>query len=144
MSFRWAVSRSGSCIRREKLDYVSSLNRVMALEPELLLPSHGPVVRGNAEITARLTKYRDAIEYVHDEVVKGMNQGKDVYTLMREVGLPANLDVGGAYEKVSWPVRGIYDGDAGWFDMNPASMYELPPDSVYADLARLAVARGRS
>jgi alkyl sulfatase BDS1-like metallo-beta-lactamase superfamily hydrolase len=35
-------------------------------------------------------------------------------------------------------VRGIYDGYAGWYDMNPASMYELPPSSVYPDLVRLA------
>jgi alkyl sulfatase BDS1-like metallo-beta-lactamase superfamily hydrolase len=123
---------------RWALDYVSSLNRVMALEPELLLPSHGPVVRGKTEIAARLTKYRDAIEYVHDEVVKGMNQGKDVYTLMREVRLPAKLDVGDSYGKVAWSVRGIYEGYVGWFDMNPASMYEQAPDSVYPDLVRLA------
>jgi len=53
------------------------------------------------------------------------------------VRLPANLDVGDAYGKVSWSVRGIYEGYIGWFDMNPASMYELPPDSVYPDLVRL-------
>src|SRR5260370_10095624 len=46
---------------RWALDYVSSLNRVTALEPELLLPSHGPVGRGKAETAARLTKCRDAI-----------------------------------------------------------------------------------
>ena len=123
---------------RWALDYVSSLNRVMSLEPELLLPSHGPVVRGGVEIKARLMKYRDAIQYVHDEVVKGMNQGKDVYTLMRDVKLPPNLDVGDAYGKVSWSVRGIYEGYVGWFDMNPAGMYELPPEAVYPDLVKLA------
>lgn len=123
---------------RWALDYVHSLNRVLELQPEILLPSHGPVVKGNREIAARLTRYRDAIQYVHDEVVKGMNQGKDVYTLMREVRLPANLDVGDAYGKVSWSVRGIYEGYVGWFDLNPASMYELPADSVYPDLVKLA------
>ena len=123
---------------RWALDYVNSINRVMDLQPEILLPSHGPVVRGKDEIKARLTKYRDAIQYVHDETVKGMNQGKDVYTLMREVRLPANLDVGDSYGKVSWSVRGIYEGYVGWFDMNPASMYEQPPDAASADLVHLA------
>jgi alkyl sulfatase BDS1-like metallo-beta-lactamase superfamily hydrolase len=123
---------------RPALNYVESLNKVMALEPELLLPSHGRVVRGRSEIAATLTKYRDAILYVHDETVKGMNAGKDVFTLMREIRLPANLDVGESYGRVSWSVRGIYEGYAGWFDLNPATMYDLPPAAADADLVRLA------
>src|SRR5262249_24015940 len=84
------------------------------------------------------TRYRNAIQYVHDEVVKGMNAGKDVYTLMQEIQLPASYDLSQVFGKVNWSVRGIYDGYAGWFDMNPATMYELPPSSVYPDLGKLA------
>jgi alkyl sulfatase BDS1-like metallo-beta-lactamase superfamily hydrolase len=123
---------------RWALDYVESLNKVMALEPELLLPSHGRAIRGRAQIAATLTKYRDAILYVHDETVKGMNQGKDVFTLMREIHLPAKLEVGESYGRVSWSVRGIYEGYAGWFDLNPATMYDLPPTTADADLVHLA------
>jgi alkyl sulfatase BDS1-like metallo-beta-lactamase superfamily hydrolase len=75
---------------------------------------------------------------VHDETVKGMNSGKDVFTLMREIKLPASFDLGESFGKVSWSVRGIYDGYAGWFDMNPSTMYELPVSYVYPDLVRLA------
>jgi alkyl sulfatase BDS1-like metallo-beta-lactamase superfamily hydrolase len=81
---------------------------------------------------------RDAILYVHDETVKGMNAGKDVFTLMREIKLPPELAMGESYGKVSWSVRGIYEGYAGWFDLNPATMYEQPAASVYADVVRLA------
>ncbi len=123
---------------RWALDYVESLDKVMALEPELLLPSHGRVVSGKEKITATLKQYRDAILYVHDETVKGMNRGKDVFTLMREIHLPANLDVGESYGRVSWSVRGIYEGYAGWFDLNPATMYDLSPTAADADLVRLA------
>lgn len=123
---------------RWALDYVNSLNKVLSLKPEILLPSHGLPIRGNAEITRVLTQYRDAIQYVHDETVKGMNAGKDVYTLMRETRLPPSLDVGEAYGKLTWSIRGIYEGYAGWFDLNPAGMYEEPPSSVYADLVELA------
>jgi len=75
---------------------------------------------------------------VHDQTVKGMNEGKDVYTLMREIKLPADLDVGEAYGKVSWSVRGIYDGYVGWFDNNPATMYAAAPNIADADLVALA------
>jgi alkyl sulfatase BDS1-like metallo-beta-lactamase superfamily hydrolase len=127
---------------RWALDYVHSLEKVLALKPEVVLPGHGKPIHGNAEITRLLTRYRDAIQYVHDETVKGMNAGKDVFTLMREIKLPAALDVGESYGKLSWSIRGIYEGYAGWFDSNPATMYELPPSSVYADLMRLAGGTG--
>jgi alkyl sulfatase BDS1-like metallo-beta-lactamase superfamily hydrolase len=123
---------------RWALDYVNSLNKVLALKPEIVLPSHGAAILGNAEIVRRLSRYRDAIQYVHDETVKGMNAGKDVWTLMREVRLPAALDVGESYGKLSWSIRGIYEGYVGWFDLDPATMYETPASAVYADVARLA------
>jgi alkyl sulfatase BDS1-like metallo-beta-lactamase superfamily hydrolase len=123
---------------RWALDWIRSIDTVLALKPEIVLNGHGDPIVGNAEITRRLTRYRDAIQYVHDETVKGMNSGKDAYTLMQEIRLPASFDLSESFGKVSWSVRGIYDGYAGWFDANPSTMYELPPSSVYPDLVRLA------
>ena len=123
---------------RWALDWISSIDKVLALKPEVVLSGHGEPITGNAEITRRLTRFRDAIQYVHDETVKGMNSGKDVFTLMQEIKLPSKFNLTESFGKVSWSVRGIYDGYAGWFDMNPATMYETPPSAVYPDLVRLA------
>jgi alkyl sulfatase BDS1-like metallo-beta-lactamase superfamily hydrolase len=123
---------------RWALDWIKSIDTVMALKPELVLNGHGDPIIGNAEITKRLTRYRDAIQYIHDETVKGMNAGKDVYTLMQEISLPASYNLSQIFGKVSWSVRGIYDGYAGWFDANPSTMFDLPPSSIYPDLVKLA------
>jgi alkyl sulfatase BDS1-like metallo-beta-lactamase superfamily hydrolase len=123
---------------RWALDYVASINKVLKLRPEIVLPSHGLPIVGNDKITARLKQYRDAIQYVHDATVQGMNDGKDVYTLMREIKLPAKLDIGETYGKVAWSVRGIYEGYVGWFDLNPATMYAAPPSVADAELVDLA------
>jgi alkyl sulfatase BDS1-like metallo-beta-lactamase superfamily hydrolase len=123
---------------RWALDYINSLNKVMALGPEIVLPSHGRPVMGGVLVKQTLTRYRDAIQYVHDAVVRGMNDGKDVFTLMREIKLPSELEVGEGYGKLRWSIRGIYEGYAGWFDMDPAAMYDVPASSVYPDIARLA------
>ena len=123
---------------RWALDWIESLNTVLRLKPEIVLNGHGDPIVGNTEITRRLTRYRDAIQYVHDEVVKGMNSGKDVFTLMQEIKLPAKFDLSEVFGKVSWSVRGIYDGYSGWFDGNPTSIYALPPAAVYPDLVKLA------
>ncbi len=123
---------------RWALDYVASINKVLKLEPEIVLPSHGLPIVGQEKIVKRLTQYRDAIQYVHDETVKGMNDGKDVFTLMRDIKLPAELDIGETYGKVAWSVRGIYEGYVGWFDLNPATMYAASPNAADAELVLLA------
>jgi alkyl sulfatase BDS1-like metallo-beta-lactamase superfamily hydrolase len=122
---------------RKALDYVESLNTVLALEPELVLPSHGPVIRGRDEVRQQLTRYRDAILYVHDATVKGMNEGKSVLTLMREITLPPALDVGESYGKLTWSVRGIYEGYVGWYDGNVSTMFG-PPSQAYGEVVTLA------
>lgn len=123
---------------RWALDWIKSIDKVLELKPEIVLNGHGDPIFGNSEITRRLTRYRDAIQYVHDEVVKGMNAGKDVFTLMQEIKLPASFNLTQSFGKVSWSVRGIYDGYAGWYDTNPSTMYETPPASIYPDLVKLA------
>lgn len=123
---------------RWALDYVRALDKAIELRPELLLPGHGEPVRGAAEAAKRLTRYRDAILYVHDATVRGMNEGKDAYALMREIKLPEELAVGESYGKVAWSVRGVYEGYAGWFDGDPAHMYAESAESVYPELVKLA------
>jgi alkyl sulfatase BDS1-like metallo-beta-lactamase superfamily hydrolase len=122
---------------RWALDYVSSLNRVLALEPELVLPSHGPPIRGRDEVQRRLRQYRDAILYVHDATVKGMNEGKTVVELMRDIKLPPDLDVGESYGKLSWSIRGIYEGYVGWFDGNVSTMFG-PASQAYGEMVKSA------
>lgn len=123
---------------RWALEYVESLEKVLELKPEMLIPSHGDAVHGNAAISDAVTRYRDAILYVHDATVKGMNEGKDVWTLMNEIALPEHLDIGEGYGTIAWSVRGIYEGYAGWFDGNPAGMYPAPASAAYPDVVALA------
>jgi alkyl sulfatase BDS1-like metallo-beta-lactamase superfamily hydrolase len=66
-----------------------------------------------------------------------MNDGVDLSTLMRQIALPPALDIGESYGKLSWSIRGIWEGYAGWFDGNASTMYGLPGD-VYGDLVQMA------
>ena len=123
---------------RWALDYVESINRILALTPEILITSHGDAIIGEQQIERELMRYRDAILYVHDKTVLGMNQGKDVHTLMAEISLPSDLDIGEGYGRISWSVRGIYENYMGWFDGNPTSMFSTPVDDAYPQLVELA------
>jgi glyoxylase-like metal-dependent hydrolase (beta-lactamase superfamily II) len=122
---------------RPALEYIKALEKALSLEPEVLLPGHGEPLIGKGNIRRQLAKYRDAIRFVHDATVQGMNEGKDARTLVQEITLPPELLLPQAFGRVSWAVRGIFDGYAGWFDENPSSMYALPPSAIDSELVRL-------
>jgi alkyl sulfatase BDS1-like metallo-beta-lactamase superfamily hydrolase len=124
---------------RAALPFVEAVNRVLALEPELLLTGHFAPVRGAELIRRELERVRDAVQHVHDATVAGMNAGRDVLTLMREIRLPPELEVGQGYGCVAWSVRAIWEGYAGWFHQRSTTeLYPLPVSEVYPDVVELA------
>jgi alkyl sulfatase BDS1-like metallo-beta-lactamase superfamily hydrolase len=124
---------------RDAATVIASIEKVRDLGAEILLTGHFGPITGGQHIHAELTRLRDAVAYVHDATVAGMNAGKDVRTLMREVVLPPELQVGEGYGKVSWDVRAIWENYAGWFHHESTTeLYAEGPQSVSADLIELA------
>ncbi|EFG77330.1 metallo-beta-lactamase domain protein [Mycobacterium parascrofulaceum ATCC BAA-614] len=124
---------------RDALTAVASVERVRDLRPELLVTGHFDPIAGADRIHAELTRLRDAIRYVHDQTVAGMNAGKDVRTLMREIVLPAECEVGQGYGKVAWDVRAIWENYSGWFHHESTTeLYPVGFDAVAADIVELA------
>jgi alkyl sulfatase BDS1-like metallo-beta-lactamase superfamily hydrolase len=119
--------------------FLPSLDTVRALGAELLITGHGDPIRGAARIRADLDKLHAALSYVNETTIAGMNAGKDVHTLMREIKLPENLAIGEFHGKVSWAVRAIWEEYSGWFHYDTTTaLYGVPRTSVHADLAELA------
>jgi len=118
---------------RWPLEYIKALELGINYQPDVLLPGHGEPILGKENIISALSAYRDAIKFVHDETVKGINDGKDVFTLMKEIKLPEKYKsyFSESYGKVSWTVRGIYNYYIGWFDENISNMFDEPSYSIY-------------
>jgi alkyl sulfatase BDS1-like metallo-beta-lactamase superfamily hydrolase len=124
---------------RDALTCAAAAQTVLDLNPDLLLYGHHDPVAGAELIRTELTAYRDAVLYVHDEVVKGMNAGKDLYTLQQEITLPPACEVGQGYGKISWSIRAIWENYAGWFKHESTTeLYSVPQSSVHTDLVELA------
>jgi alkyl sulfatase BDS1-like metallo-beta-lactamase superfamily hydrolase len=124
---------------RDALTAIASVERVRDLRPELLVTGHFEPIAGADRIEVELTRLRDAIQYIHDQTVAGMNAGKDVRTLMREIRLPPEYDVGQGYGKVAWDVRAIWENYSGWFHHESTTeLYPVGFDSVTADVVELA------
>jgi alkyl sulfatase BDS1-like metallo-beta-lactamase superfamily hydrolase len=124
---------------RSVLEYLHCLDQVRALGAELLITGHGEPIRGAERIKADLDKLYAAVSYVNDETIAGMNAGKDVHTLMREIALPENLKIGEFHGNVRWAVRAIWDEYSAWFHYDSTtSLYGVPRSSVDVDLVELA------
>ena len=130
-------------LRGDKIRYVQwyldGVQRVIDLEPEVLITGHGDPIRGAAQIKQQLSRVRDATRYVKDRTWEGMNAGVDLWTLMGSISLPPELAIGQGHGKVSWMVRAIWEEHLGWFRYESTTeLYNVPPTAVYGDLVELA------
>ncbi|TCP25620.1 alkyl sulfatase BDS1-like metallo-beta-lactamase superfamily hydrolase [Scopulibacillus darangshiensis] len=111
--------------------WIRSLDKMRGLGAEYMVPCHSEPIRGSERIDELLTMYRDAIQYVHDAVVRGANQGKTPDELVEEIKLPPHFDdypeILQLYGQVSWSIRAIYEGYLGWFDGNATNLSSLSP-----------------
>lgn len=119
--------------------HLAGLDRILELAPEHLVGVHGPVVSGRDEVRRVVTAYRDSIQYIWDQTVRGMNKGLEPDELVDFVQLPESLASGDwngpFYGLVPHHVRQIHAGVAGWFGAECADLFPLAP----ADEARRIV-----
>ncbi len=112
---------------RDVLKWSATVGQMRQLRAEYLVPSHTRPVIGAAKIDDILGVYGDAIQYVHDQTVRGMNQGLDAQELAETIKLPPHLAshpwLQPFYGTVSWSVRSVYSGYLGWFDGNSTTLF---------------------
>jgi alkyl sulfatase BDS1-like metallo-beta-lactamase superfamily hydrolase len=119
--------------------YLDSVQRVIDLAPETLITGHGEPIRGTAAISAQLSKMRDVVQSLRDQVFAGMNDGVDLWTLMGTVKMPPELAIPQGHGKVPWIVRAIWEEHLGWFRYQSSTeLYDVPPDAVSPDWIELA------
>jgi alkyl sulfatase BDS1-like metallo-beta-lactamase superfamily hydrolase len=124
---------------RDAHTFVESVETVRRLHPEVLLTGHFEPIVGADVIDEELARLRDAVMFVHDRTVEGMNDGVDVQTLMRDIVLPPELEVGQGYGKVGWDVRAIWETYAGWFHHDSTTeLYPFDASPARTDLVELA------
>jgi alkyl sulfatase BDS1-like metallo-beta-lactamase superfamily hydrolase len=120
--------------------YLETLREVRALDPELVITGHGEPVRGAERIRADLDTMEAAVTYIERQVIAGMNAGRTVHDLMREITLPEAIRIGEFHGKTSWVVRAIWEENAGWFHFadGTTALYGVPRSAVDAEIAELA------
>jgi glyoxylase-like metal-dependent hydrolase (beta-lactamase superfamily II) len=125
---------------RLSTNYLSSLIRIRDLDAELLITGHGEPIAGGERIRTSLQRMHDAVEWLRQAVISGMNAGHSLYQLMQDIRLPEQLALGEGHGKVSWAVRAIWEELSGWFhyeDSTPA-LYGVAPSALYSEVIDLA------
>lgn len=127
---------------RDVLGWARSIDKMRALRPAYLAPSHTRPIAGRDEVSEILTAYRDAIQFVHDQTIRGINQGLTPDELVEVVKLPPHLAehpfLQEFYGTVEWSVRSVFSGYLGWFDGDAATLEPVSPDERAAGIASLA------
>jgi len=107
------------------------IEHVLSLNAEHLLGAHGPPLSGKADIKARTTRYRDSIQFLWDQTVRGMNKGQTTDQLAHSIVLPDACDedylTTEFYGVAEHHVRQIAAGVRGWFDGDPGRLFKVEP-----------------
>ncbi|MCB1136123.1 MAG: MBL fold metallo-hydrolase, partial [Chlamydiia bacterium] len=115
--------------KRDTVGWVASLDKMRARQPEFLVPSHTRPIKGRDEIMTRLTNYRDAIQFVHDQTVFYMNLGLSPSDIVERVKLPQHLAedpyLQEYYGKVEWSIRSIFTSYLGWYSGEARDLYPV-------------------
>ena len=127
---------------RDVKGWINSLDHMKTFNSEFLFPSHTKPIIGQEKIQDALNIYRDAIQYIHDQTIRLMNQGLYPDEIAEAIELPKNIaDSPYLYEfygTVRWSVKSIFNGYLGWFSGNPSELDPLSRKEKALRMSKLA------
>ena len=106
------------------------LDHVRSLNADHLVGAHGPPLSGRDRIGSEVTRARDAIQFIWDQTVRGINRDLTSGELIEFVQLPACYDASyftqQLYGLAEHHTRQVHTGLRGWFDGYEADLFPLP------------------
>lgn len=112
-------------------NYLTETIDLFGDEVEVVFASHHWPTWGNDRVVEFLSLQRDLYAYLHDQTLRMMNKGLVGPEIAEEIALPPALEnawhTRGYYGSVSHNVKAIYQRYLGWFDGNPAHLWEHTP-----------------
>ncbi|MFD3706612.1 alkyl/aryl-sulfatase [Nocardia sp. NPDC058658] len=107
-----------------------AINRYAA-RTDVVFASHHWPTWGTERLTEFLSIQRDLYGYLHDQTLRAMNKGATGIEIAEDFALPPAIvnswSTHGYYGSVSHNVKAIYQRYMGWFDGNPANLWQHPP-----------------
>lgn len=140
----WMFPNAGNPrkVQRYAAEWAATLRRMQALEPEILIPGHGPVIFGAARAQQMLDDGATLLESLVGQTLALMNRGCTLDEVLHGVSAPAALlarpYLQPKYDDPEFVVRAIWHLYGGWFDGNPSHLKPAPSADLATELAALA------
>lgn len=122
--------------QRNPLDYVNSLKLCRSLNAEYLIALHGPnpVTAGQENVRQYLTNFSDAIQFMHDQTVQGINKGLTPGEIVDQLVLPPHLAsspyLQETYGSKEWDIYHMYRYYRGYYT---GEIRDLFPQSAISE-----------
>lgn len=142
-------------VQRYPKEWALALEKMREKEAEYLAPGHGRLIEGKLKIQDILSITSEAMHFVHNEVVKRMNEGKwfeQIYHEMLSI-YPKKFKnhnyLSPVYGCYPYAIHAVYRLYHGWFDTgNPTDLYPAKSDEIARELLDLSgastfIERGR-
>ncbi len=116
---------------RDVQKWIAALNTILSYDAEAMAQGHTRPIVGADSVKSALTAHRDAVQFVFEKSIDGMNMGMTPDQLVEYVTLPKELasdpNLVEFYGRVEYAVRNIFSGYLGWYDGNPTTLRPLSP-----------------
>ncbi|WP_105903100.1 alkyl/aryl-sulfatase [Vibrio gangliei] len=103
-------------------------------DAQVIIAQHHWPTWGNDNIVKLMKTQRDTYRYINDQTLRMANQGLTRDEIVANFKMPPSLEKTwssrGYYGSVSHNVKATYVFYLGWFDGNPATLDELPPQEA--------------
>ena len=126
----------GALVRDARLwsRYIDDAINLFADDTDFVFASHHWPISDSGDIRKFMVQQRDMYAYLHDQTLRLLNEGYTGTEIAENFTLPDSLaqcwHTQGYYGSLSHNAKAVYNRYMGWFDGNPARLWELPPVEV--------------
>jgi len=121
--------------------YINEALDLFADDTDVAFASHHWPTWGSDDVVKLMTEQRDLYAFLHDQTLRLMNQGLVGSEIAEVIEMPPALEATwhthGYYGSVSHNVKAIYQRYLGWYDGNPAHLWQHPPEAAASRYVRI-------
>lgn len=131
-------------VQRYPKQWAIAMEKMMEKNPEYLIPGHGPLIKGKEKLKDVLSITAEAMHFVHDEVVKRLNEGKwfeQIYHEILEIypeKFKKHKYLRPMYGCVRFAIHASYRLYHGWYNSgNPTDLFPAKSEEIAKEFLRL-------
>jgi alkyl sulfatase BDS1-like metallo-beta-lactamase superfamily hydrolase len=142
--FIWAAPNCGNPqkVQRYPREWAAGLRKMARLNPEILMPGHGPPILGAERVQQALSETAELLESIVEQTLRMMNDGARLNDILHSIEIPQRLlarpYLRPSYDDPLFIVRNLWRLYGGWYDGNPSNLKPARDADLAAAVAALA------